>query len=203
MIATMPISKNISQEQRVSDQIKMLQAISCAVDAKSAIYISGPITTGKNFIEWQLLQGRSLVFDEKVYQSTLRAKVIKKNEKAILELAKKTRQLDNSQVIEPASLFIPEWSQLEYIDFWMKIIDSFVKEVVLVEGWQYSIGCAKEYNFSKNLGLKIRRHDGEVLKPQQGLDLMEKAVDEVEQLGKTDVVLQFLATGLRHAALEK
>jgi hypothetical protein len=199
------MSLSVMSEGRSSlhDQNRMVQAIRCVVHPKSALYISGPITTGRIFIDWYLRDGMNFRANTLAYQSAMRSQVIKKNEAEILRLADEFRQGCNSPVIEPASLFIAEWSQLEYIGFWINVLGQFVREVILVDGWQYSAGCVAEYTYAKNNGYCIRGSDGAVMLPETGATLIIKAADEIEELAGKDEILQTLAAGLRKAVLEK
>ena len=195
------ISQN--QAQGTIDQIKMAQAISCVVNPQSAIYISGPITTGRNFIDWYLHHGILLRSDKISYFSRLKLDVIQKNEAAILTLAGAVRNRTNDYVIQPASLLVPEWEQQDYIAFWLSVIDQFSKELILVDGWQYSIGCVTEYTFAKRKDLCIRTQGGVILGVQEGAELVMNAINEVTELAKDDAVLKKLVSGLQQALVEK
>lgn len=179
------------------DRQKMVQAISCVVKPGTATYVSGPITTGLKFIEWYMREGKNLRDHKQLYNSSLRENVIRHNEFAILDVAVECRRLRGTPVIEPASLFIPEWSQPDYIDFWISVLREFVCEIVLVESWQFSAGCVAEFNFAVESGYVIRAHDDQVISREVGRELIESAVHVIEKIAADDVVLCALAASLR------
>ena len=181
----------------------MAQAISCVVSPNSAVYISGPITTGKNFIDWYLSHGLALASDKLIYFSRLKADVIQNNEAAILALASAIRSQTEASVIQPASLFIPDWTQPDYIDFWLNIIDRFSKELVMVDGWEYSVGCVSEYKFAKSKGLPIRAQSGAIVNAQEGENLIMNAIKKVEEVAGDDAVLKNLVSALQQAITGK
>jgi hypothetical protein len=178
-------------------QEEMFQSIGCAVEAGSAIYISGPITTGLNFIEWYRREGHMLHGDVMNYAEKLHEGVIVKNEAQIFELARKTRKERIVPVIEPASLRVKRWSQEDYIRFWLGILERFVSEVVLVNGWQYSVGCVAEYNFSVSRGHSIYCESGEALTPSAAKILVAEAADFVGRTATGDMTLHKLSQRLR------
>lgn len=187
----------IQQQDGDNGHDEMFQSIGCAVAAESAIYISGPITTGLNFIEWYRREGHLLHGDSIHYGEKLRTAVIAKNEARILKIARKTRKERIIPVIEPASLRVKRWSQEDYIKFWLGILERFVSEVVLVDGWQYSQGCVAEYNFSVAKGHSIYCESGEVLMPSAAKILVADAADFADQVAAGDVMLQNLSQKLR------
>lgn len=180
-----------------SGQEEMFRAISCAVSSKSATYISGPITTGLNFVNWYADKLKRNIPNEINYRDALRNNVIRPNEIKILELAEHWRSTQRGTVIEPASLYIEAWSQDDFIKFWLGVLDRFVRTVVLVEGWQYSAGCVAEYNFSRSHGHLILSHFGEPIDRAAAVQLINAAAFEVEKKSNGDEVLLRLAQNLR------
>jgi len=195
--------KNIESKIFSSDRDRMLQAVKCVVAANSAVYISGPITTGKNFVRWYLTEGMSFPKDSPEYAAAFRTNVLEINELEILDLAKRIRSIDKVAVIEPASLYIPEWSQVDYINYWIEIIENFVEKIILVDGWQFSLGCVKEFSFATARNYQIYSHDGEPISHNCGKEMVLAASREVKKVSEKNKILTTLAENLHASVMDK
>ncbi len=195
--------KNIVSEKCSSDRDRMLQAVKCVVAANSAVYISGPITTGKNFVRWYLAEGMNLAKGSPEYAAAFRTKVLKVNEFEILDLAKRIRFSDKEVVIEPASLYIPEWNQVDYINYWIEIIENFVGKIILVDGWQFSLGCVKEFSFAAIRNYQIFSHDGQAISHDCGKEMVLAAAREVKEVSAKNKTLFTLAENLHASVMDK
>ncbi|MER9851851.1 hypothetical protein NKJ55_32035 [Mesorhizobium sp. M0106] len=157
-----------------SDQKALLfQAWQCVLAESSAVYLSGPITTGPRFLEW-FVKSKSLEGAD--FQKELKAFVVEPNSRDIKDTATQLRAELNEPILEPASLYIPGWNQRQYLDLWSTVIDRFVKRLVVMSGWQYSVGCATELTHAFELGLPISTIDGELLTVEMACDLLEDAL---------------------------
>lgn len=184
------------------EHLRMLKAIECAVGDAPASYISGPITTGPIFIKWYKTVGCRLLENPAAYNAAMREDVISKNEKAILEIAVSTRERDCVPVIEPASLYISDWTQEDYIEFWIQVLNRFVHRIVLTKGWEYSVGCATEFSFAISKKCLILSDEGNEISHKVGIGMIEKAAKEVDAIALNDEILSGLAARLRAAVME-
>ncbi|WMD22723.1 DUF4406 domain-containing protein [Achromobacter seleniivolatilans] len=189
----------VDEDRRVTrEQGLMLQAVGCVVTNSQATYVSGPITTGNRFSAWYASTGRNFVMGSQEYLLRLTSDVIQPNEKAIHRVASAIRERSSVPVIEPASLAVPDWSQQEYLSFWLRIIQKFVSTIVLVSGWEFSVGCATEFRCASRLGLPILDELGNCVGSQQGEALITAAATRIEQIAEGAAPLIQLAQVLRN-----
>jgi Domain of unknown function (DUF4406) len=132
------------------------------------------------------------------YLLRLRGDVIQPNEKAIHRVASSIRERSGVPVIEPASLAVPEWSQQDYLSFWLHVIQKFASTIVLVSGWEFSVGCATEFRFASGLGLPIVDEAGNLVDALQGEALIAAAAMQIEQIAGGAAPLIQLAQVLRN-----
>lgn len=165
------------------EQKHLLQAIKCAAGGKVATYISGPITTGPRFIEWYISTGHLLENHTNEYQQNRLKYVLSQNESDIFEAAQILRNKVSAPVIEPASLHIPSWTQQDYYLFWTELMRRFVTRVVVLDGWQYSIGCVIEFHHATQFGIQIETVDGESLDEENARQLILNAANDIESKG--------------------
>ena len=180
------------------EQDLMLQAIGCVVANSHATYVSGPITTGNRFSAWYVSAGRHLGLGSQQYLLRLKGDVIQPNERAIHRVASRIRERASVPVIEPASLAVSEWSQQDYLSFWLRVIQKFASTVVLVSGWEFSVGCATEFRFASSLGLPISDEAGNLIDALQGEVLIAAAATEIERISEGVAPLIQLAQVLRN-----
>jgi len=121
------------------------QVWSSAFGTRRVTYLSGPITTGKRFVDWFEETGSRFVPESSQYRDGLRAAVIVANEAEIQGAADLLRARDGEPVVEPASLFVKTWNQADYIELWESFITDHASRILLMPGWEYSAGCAAEY----------------------------------------------------------
>jgi hypothetical protein len=193
-------SSDIQSNRILEDQAMMLEAMKCLVGRDGASYISGPITTGRTFLAW-CNRGNLRVDAADKNSLEFRTYVIQANEKAILRVAEDVRKRQSRPVIEPASLAIPHWSQSHYIRFWIDALDRFVSDVVMVDGWQFSAGCAAEFAFSTRKGYRIYSESGRSLSKSDGNDLILKAICEIENYPDISGQLSRLKNSLQSAIM--
>lgn len=178
------------------EQEQLVRAMACIVDGKCATYVSGPITTGRRYIDWYLSYGRKLEFGGDEYNASLKRYVSGPNESDIAEIAKEVRKY-KGPVIEPATLYVAGWGQQEYLTFWVQVIEKFASEMVVVRGWQYSLGCAAEFRHAVNTGIAVKDCDGFFIDLNTGFALISEAADEIARRGEGVVFLRELSAKLR------
>lgn len=196
----MNTSTQIQSEALTIEQMVLMQIFNCVVGDHDAVYVSGPITTGRRFIDWYILKGHALENDINVYQSVKYEDVLSKNESDIIGVANKLRKISTTPVIEPASLHITTWDQQDYHRFWTETLRRFVSRVVILDGWQYSIGCVIEFHYAVQCGIEMFSQNGLPLKEREGCKLVLAAADEIERRGGVFDALRYIARTLREQA---
>ncbi|SDH80710.1 DUF4406 domain-containing protein [Janthinobacterium sp. YR213] len=179
------------------EQSNMLQAMACGVARKNCLYLSGPITTGENFLEWYVKIGREIRNISEQYKVAIRSDVIKKNENKIIAIAKNLRKNKRCSVIEPGSLLMESWSQKDYLHFWLRVLEEFATSVYMVDGWQFSVGCATEFRYATSRGLLIFSERGNPITPTAGEMMILAAADKIDKISAGDELLNDLANNLR------
>jgi hypothetical protein len=161
-----------------------------AFGSRKVAYLSGPITTGLRFIDWWSQTGHRLVADSEAYRDGLRKQVIVPNENQLKITAELLRAKGSEPVIEPASLFVSEWSQQNYLDLWEQFISDHANRILLMDGWEYSAGCASEFCRAHLEGIPIARTDGSPIVARDGIAAIGRALLRVEELAQPPVYLQ-------------
>jgi hypothetical protein len=129
-------------------------------------YLSAPITTGyRDLLLMREMQVGKQDLRER-FPREFQQRVIIPNEREAHKYAQMVRRLDGrTVVINPGELFVPDWTQRDYMTFWEDTIRSFCMEVVLVPGWEYSTGARYEASVSLRTALKISDVQGRALSP--------------------------------------
>jgi len=190
--------ENSCQSVALNDE-QLLQAIACVVDGKTATYVSGPITTGQHFINWYLRTGSHLVHGSEDYLDALYRDVVSANQAMIAEVTRQTRRTGRL-VIEPATLEVNGWGQTNYVSFWLKVIDTFASDMVMVPQWQYSLGCGAEFRHAIDSGLTVKDHRGEDIDRATGMNMLLEAARDIEARGRDIEFLVKVAAKLRRFA---
>lgn len=138
-------------------------------------YISGPITTGPRFIEWFETEGKYLQPEE--FSAEKRKKVIQPNSNDIIKEAERIRAFWPVTVVEPASFFIREWSQEDYLELWTKFIETHVDRLLFMSGWETSVGCVIEYCRAVEHGKERLTLDGAPIAIDRAVALVEKTLE--------------------------
>ncbi|MCP3721384.1 DUF4406 domain-containing protein [Paraburkholderia sp. CNPSo 3281] len=193
--------KNVNESNIELEQKSMFDALACAIDKHGATYVSGPITTGRRYVEWYLSEGYACAGSPN-FRDRLRDAVIRQNEIDILKVAAKARARGNGVVIEPASLHKFEWGQDDYASFWCGVIERFVGRLIMLDGWQFSLGCVAEFHEARRLRIPIENQHGDVLDYSFAKHMVEEAVKELEARHFQAASLENLTCGLRSYALQ-
>lgn len=165
------------------------QAWRSAFGSRKVAYLSGPITTGQRFIDWWVADGHTLALDSEPYRDGLRATVIEPNEAALKLVAELLRAKTSEPVIEPASLFVHDWSQREYLELWEQFITDHASRILLMDGWEFSAGCASEFCRAHLDGVPTARVDGTPVVARDGIAAIRRALADVQELDPVPVYL--------------
>lgn len=153
-----------------------------AFGSRKVAYLSGPITTGIRFIEWWSETGSRLTLNSKAYSDGLRRQVIGPNENQLKVTAELLRAKGSEPVIEPASLFVGQWSQQDYVNLWERFISDHASRILLMDGWEYSAGCAQEFCHAHLEGVPTSRVDGSPVVARDGIAAIGRALAHVGDL---------------------
>jgi hypothetical protein len=174
--------KTASEAESIQHRL-LLQAWESAFADTPVTYLGGPITTGPRFLRWYERQGQALVEDRTKFQALLRSEVIKPNEADLLRAARELRRERTEPVIEPASIHVAEWSQEDYFTLWERFIERHATRIILLPGWQYSAGCAAEFQHACHRGIPVESRDGLPISLGSGLELLRDATEEINRIG--------------------
>ena len=141
----------------------------CALGDTRIVYCSGPITTGKRWIE---------AVEAGEYEAA-RPHVVAQNSEDLLTAARNLRLVLNRVVVEPASLEVRSWSQDDYLYLWTELIERHAGEVRFLPHWAYSNGCAHEFERALTHGVATLELDGRPIGRRSGLDELRFARDDL------------------------
>lgn len=148
----------------------LFQILDSVVHKKTAIYVAGPLESGKEFY--------NLTASGEYVLGLIRPK----NQNKLSNFAQSLRQNLNQPVIDPGILKIPGWAGSDYGTFFIKIIENYAKEVWFMDEWEFSGGATKEFKFCATNGICCRDERGERLTAIAGNLLIKKAILYVEDL---------------------
>ena len=145
----------------------IFQAWRCIIGDARVIYLSGPITTGPRWL--------AAVNNEQMEFNGL----INSNCQDLLDAAAKVRSDTSSIVIEPASLSVRGWSQDDYLSLWTELIERHAGEVRFLPGWEFSNGCAREFERAWRHAVPTRELDGTQIGLAEGLRQLRASRDKI------------------------
>ncbi|WP_244487897.1 hypothetical protein [Aminobacter sp. DSM 101952] len=158
----------------------LLSAWESVMEKSSAIYLSGPITTGPRFVQWHALEGHLLDSTGEEYRKELGHHVIAPNSADIQKEAGRLRRQYRVPVLEPATLNVSGWRQNDYLSLWNKVIETLVARMIMMPGWQYSFGCATEIASAFRAGIPVTTIDGIHITPRKARNLLQVAAHELK-----------------------
>lgn len=147
-----------------------------------SIYLSAPITTGTNFLEWYFTKG-SFIADKNEYKKAHYKDIIKPNTDKILKFHQELSLKTDSPIIEPASFEMPGWSQDDYLNYWGEVINRCVIKIVFMDGWCYSKGCVFEYYTGLKKGIVLVDEKGIAINLQWAVVHIQQAIEEYKKVG--------------------
>jgi len=166
----------IEQQQEV-----LLQAWACLYSPKSVLYVSGPMTTGRRFVDWYSSKGRSFRVNSRRYNAELKKYVLDPNSKDIRAVAQRIRLARRRPVAEPTGLELSGWSQSDYARLWVEFIQRFVDEMIMLPGWEYSVGSCREIATAFAADVSVTTAEGEPISLPFAIRRLAIAVTELEK----------------------
>ncbi|WP_157551273.1 hypothetical protein [Nocardioides jensenii] len=150
-------------------------------ESKNVVYLSTPITTGPQLLEWLAAAHEESNRTAEVVQE----EVVAENLARIGPLRSHVRaQWPDATLIDPTELNVPDWSQWEYHRFWVEIINRFVDLIVFADGWELSTGCTIEYATGLHAAIPMEDARGNSIKPADAARLLLAAADTLEGAGR-------------------
>ena len=109
---------------------------SCGIQARGAIYVSTPITTGPDWLEWRIATSG---MSPEARSASHRRQIIEPN----LQRARHSIELIRATVAEPvidptALLDIDGWGQRDYHSLWIEVLRTYANRVIFLDGWMQS-----------------------------------------------------------------
>lgn len=175
---------SLDPHQLIPDLLDLVAAV--GVRPHSCLYVSTPITTGKDHFRTNV---------GSVGDGLVRADIIAANIRRARDVVEELRSSRVETVIDPTGLMdVPGWEQNDYHMLWVATIERSVKEILFIDGWQYSVGCTKEFGAALRLQLPILDLRGAQLDYSVGLELLSSAAQETaEVLGVDAPLIQAVA----------
>lgn len=179
----------------------MVAAMGCALEPREAVYVSTPITTGRRFLEWARQKDGTLQPGSDEYRREHLEHVVRPNREHVAPLVRDLRKLCDAVVIDPTSLEdVPGWQQFDYHGFWAEVIRRYVRTVVVVDGWQYSSGCAYELATALEAGIEVQDETLTPIDLDAAIRQVREAIHDLEEAGLETGALDEALRGLARAA---
>ncbi len=179
-IAEEGVAQILDQFAAYQERTKEMEIIArsfATIMAPKVSYVSSPISEGK--LMYAYLREKNLPFDESLkHHSEFLERVIKPNKRAAEELGEEITSKGGT-IIVPAIFYRPGWSERDYLDLWIPLIDAKINEVSFVQGWEYSGGCVEEYLFAQQRGIPCFDARGEMLPISKARELLNYAMADL------------------------
>jgi hypothetical protein len=170
------------------EEIDMVfSGIDCVLNDEQAIYCSSELTTGARLYdalrEHKLKTAAEL--KEKLGKAWFGTNIFDANVKLGKEFAQcvRNRLTDKTIVITPGPFAAPTWSQPEYLFFWEMLLRTRIKSGCFNHNWQFSNGCTFEFAAALDAGVPTFDHDGKPLDLDDGIRLIESAIQQLDADG--------------------
>jgi hypothetical protein len=150
----------------------LLDAIGSVVPPRSGAYVAGPLATGRHYYEL-------VAAGEDVAASRVRDE----NEEKMKAFVGSLRGRLSCPVIDPGLIKLDGWTSREVGDFYIKVIELFAKEVWFMDGWEYSRGATKEFQFAVANGVICMDSRGVIITSEEGCRMISDVVLHLKQLG--------------------
>ena len=150
-------------------QSLLIKAFLSVAPERSAVYVAGPLATGKRYYD-ALAAGES---DD----------VRDANEAEMRDFIAALRETDTRSVIDPSLVRVAVWSPGDHGNFFLRLIETCCIEVVFMDGWEYSSGSAKEFVFASARGIQRSDRLGSAISIEQGLSLLHTACEDLKLRG--------------------
>lgn len=135
------------------------------------VYASLPITTGWRYFAW--LQNTENSADKEAHYQDVILPNIEAGRVAIAKLRRRLR----CTVIDPTQLenIKLDWPQERYYQFWDVIIKEVAREIVFLDGWEFSTGCCHELLSALEAKKAIYNQAHELLSVDQAKKLIDRS----------------------------
>lgn len=69
------------------------------------------------------------------------------------------------QVLNPAGVTVLDWTQSDYMELWLEVVELFAVAIAVTPGWAYSGGSRQELALALHLGLPVYDSTGRMVPP--------------------------------------
>jgi hypothetical protein len=191
MTPDLPLSSS-----RAAEIVALLDMLTCVLQERSAVYVSSPITSGREYSKWLLTTGHPSPETNPDYFDQFRRFVVEPNRQRARIFVRNLRQISARVVIDPSALHdFPGWTQEDYRFLWGRAIERYADTVVFREGWQFSSGCSYEFLVACLSRAETLREDLTPLSLDEGRSLIASAIAETPE-GKALTFLKEVYQGL-------
>lgn len=145
----------------VSAQIDAyLQALKSSSSRDRTIYISGPMTTGRKYLDFVS------AFPHADVTNDIKAACLRENILTLETHAFYQRQLNTGvTVINPGMTCIKGFTTNDYMTLWLSVLRECASTVIAIPDWEYSVGASIE------VGVALNTRAINVIKPFTGKEL--------------------------------
>jgi hypothetical protein len=168
----------IVNHQELDEYVFMFSTV---IPNRDAVYVSTPITSGLRFVSWFDSNGgnikRQFGRESIEYEREHKKHVIIPNVEEGKKIVDRTRKNSNSFVIDPTQLEHTGWSQEEYRYLWGRVVELYVREIIMVNGWEYSSGCSYEFLTAVGNNIPVLNENNEPISIKQGFDCLGTAIN--------------------------
>ncbi len=165
---------NSTHKTDIKDRIERLNSV---FNGARGIYLSGPITTGRKYLNWYCNYGK-YIQDNTKYKEEHYSNIIAVNIDKILSFAKELPVAENEIIIEPASFDVNGWTQPDYLYYWGRLIEEYIDKIIFMNEWYYSNGCIYEYYVGLKKGIELVNQDFEPISTEKAISLIQKSIEE-------------------------
>jgi len=148
------------------------------VSPGSSIYVSVPVTTGPALLHELEREGPGGPVSHSILN-----RVRERNARSAARLVSKVkRAFPGELIIDPSSLYVPQWEQRDYHRYWIEVLQTFAKQAVFADGWPLSTGCSIEFCVCAIRGIPCLDARLKELSIQRGAELLVDASAELRRL---------------------
>ncbi|HWT01835.1 MAG TPA: hypothetical protein VN256_16430 [Pyrinomonadaceae bacterium] len=174
------------------------------VDGRNAVYMSAPITSGARFLRWRGQHEGDVDPWGHEFKSDFQREVVEPNRARARSVARGLRESFREVLIDPTAVDdIDGWTQDDYRHLWARIIEEYVRAVICTDGWQYSNGSSYEFLVAQRCAIATLKENRETLTLEEGMQLIQSAIDEMRAPGLSTVFLENVLDELGKLRAEK
>jgi hypothetical protein len=147
------------------------QLLDSVLTPKSVAYVAGPLDSG-------------LLFYKSLFKNQSNNNIRILNQERLTSFANKLRKQLPYLVIDPGPLRVPAWTGHDYASFFLEVVERYAKEVWFVDGWEYSNGATKEFQYCIKKGILCYDETGAKISKESGKIFIERAISYIEEIGQ-------------------